>query len=161
MPRKSLEEQIAQLDARRKALLARAARTARAAETRRKVLLGAWILHEIEHAPDPDGSKRRRMAESLDRFLTRQRDRDLFADLLPPSVAGAAGVHSGAATGAPAPRGGAEPASGATGGPSTALSARQGSADGVGAHRAAGTPSGSGIGTGAATGTEQASTGQT
>lgn len=158
MPRKSLEEQIAQLDARRKALLARAAKTARAAETRRKVLLGAWILHEIEHAPDPDGTRRGRMAESLDRFLTRQRDRDLLADLLPP-LAGPAGGPPSAATGAAVPQGRAQPGFGATGGPSTALSTRQSVAEGIGVSRAAGTPSaapsGSGMVTGAGTSTGQ------
>lgn len=83
MARKTIEERIAELDARRKALMARATKAERARDTRRKVLLGAWLLQEIEDVADPQGQKRAHLARSLDRFLTRPRDRELFADILP------------------------------------------------------------------------------
>ena len=44
MPRKTIEERLAQLDAQKKALKARLSKQERTEDTRRKVLLGAFIL---------------------------------------------------------------------------------------------------------------------
>ena len=52
MPRKTIEERLAQLDAQKKALKARLSKQERTEDTRRKVLLGAFILHRLEHGRD-------------------------------------------------------------------------------------------------------------
>ena len=52
MPRKTIEERLAQLDAQKKALKARLSKQERTEDTRRKVLLGAFILHRLEHSRD-------------------------------------------------------------------------------------------------------------
>lgn len=86
MARKSIAQKLAELDARRSALKARLSKQDRARDTRRKVLLGALVLHRLDSAHDPEFT--RRLADWLRRelpgFLTRETDRDLFADLLPP-----------------------------------------------------------------------------
>ena len=46
--RRSIEERIAQLEAQKKALQARLAKESRARDTRRKVLLGAFLMHRME-----------------------------------------------------------------------------------------------------------------
>lgn len=91
MARKSIEERLAQLDAQRAALKARIGKEERAKDTRRKVLLGALVLHRLEHGRD-EFSKG--LADWLRRelpgFLTRDGDKDLFDDLLKvPDVGGA------------------------------------------------------------------------
>jgi len=93
MARKSIEERLAQLDAQRAALKARLSKQERANDTRRKVLLGALVLHRLETDRD-DFS--RNLGEWLRRelpgFLTRDGDKELFADLLKPAAdPGAAG----------------------------------------------------------------------
>ncbi|WP_165222083.1 mobilization protein [Affinirhizobium pseudoryzae] len=84
MVRKSIEERLAQLDAQRSALKARLSKQERANDTRRKVLLGALVLHRLEHSDDPEFTKR--LADWLRRelpgFLTRENDKALFEDLL-------------------------------------------------------------------------------
>jgi hypothetical protein len=87
--RKTIEERLAQLEAQKKALQARLAKQERAADTRRKVLLGAFILDRL--ANDGDEEFSRRLCEHLRRelppFLTRDADKALFADILQPSSA--------------------------------------------------------------------------
>jgi hypothetical protein len=84
MARKSIEERLAQLDAQRSALKARLSKQERANDTRRKVLLGALVLHRLERSDDPEFTKR--LADWLRRelpgFLTRDNDKALFEDLL-------------------------------------------------------------------------------
>ncbi|MGP8170518.1 mobilization protein, partial [Rhodoblastus sp.] len=58
MARKSISERIAQLDAQKKALQARIGKQDRANDTRRKVLLGALVLHRLENASVVEFSKR-------------------------------------------------------------------------------------------------------
>ncbi len=58
MARKPIEQQIAQLEARAKQLKSRLAKQERARDTRRKVLLGALVLHRLEHSGDSEFSKR-------------------------------------------------------------------------------------------------------
>ena len=83
MPRKTIEERLAQLDAQKKALKARLSKQERTEDTRRKVLLGAFILHRLEHGRDETS---RNLADWLRRelpgFLTRDGDKALFDDLL-------------------------------------------------------------------------------
>ncbi len=89
MARKSIEERLAQLDAQRATLKARLSKQERANDTRRKVLLGALVLHRLEAGKDeiscalPDWLRR-----ELPGFLTRDGDKELFADLLKPPAAG-------------------------------------------------------------------------
>lgn len=84
MARKSIEERLAQLDAQRSALKARLSKQERANDTRRKVLLGALVLHRIESGKDEELSRHLKewLKSELPGFLTRETDRKLFADLI-------------------------------------------------------------------------------
>ena len=82
MARQSIEERLAQLDSRRKTLQARLGQQERARDTRRKVLLGAFVLHRLERRGDEDGPLGDWIRRELPRFLTRDDDKALFADLL-------------------------------------------------------------------------------
>ena len=84
MARKSISERIAQLDAQKKALQARAGKQERANDTRRKVLLGALVLHRLENTGDAEFSKRLGdwLRRELPGFLSRDSDKALLADLL-------------------------------------------------------------------------------
>lgn len=86
MARKSIEERLAQLDAQRAALKARLSKQERANDTRRKVLLGALVLHRLENGRD-DFSKNLGvwLKRELPGFLTRDGDKELFDDLLTPA----------------------------------------------------------------------------
>ena len=85
MARRSIEQRLAELDAQRAALKARISKQDRANDTRRKVLLGALVLHRLEGGPDQFS---RDLGDWLRRelpgFLTRDGDKELFADLLGP-----------------------------------------------------------------------------
>lgn len=93
MARKTIEERLAQLDAQKKTLQARLNKQERARDTRRKVLLGALILHRLENGRDefsrslPDWLRR-----ELPGFLTRDGDKELFDDLLKPPARQSAGT---------------------------------------------------------------------
>jgi hypothetical protein len=84
MARKSISERIAQLDAQKKALQARMGKQERANDTRRKVLLGALVLHRLENTGDAEFSKRLGdwLRRELPVFLTRDSDKALLADFL-------------------------------------------------------------------------------
>ncbi|MDZ7875645.1 MAG: mobilization protein [Rhizobium sp.] len=84
MARKSIEQRLAELDAQRSALKARLSKQDRTNDTRRKVLLGALVLHRLENANDPEFTKRLGdwLRRELPGFLTRDNDKALFADLL-------------------------------------------------------------------------------
>ena len=88
MARKSIEERLAQLDAQRKTLQARLGKQERAADTRRKILLGALVLNRLEGNDDPDFAMRLRqwLRKELPGFLTRDADKTLLADLIGTSV---------------------------------------------------------------------------
>ncbi|CAH1658401.1 mobilization protein [Chelatococcus asaccharovorans] len=94
MTKQTIEARLAQLNAQRAALKARLSQQDRANDTRRKVLLGTFILHQL-NAPDfdradidktDDADFTRRLGDWLRRelpgFLTRDADKVLFADLL-------------------------------------------------------------------------------
>ena len=90
MARKSITMRIAQLEARKKALKARLSKQERALDTRRKILLGALVLHRLQNSNDPDGSHRLLdwLQRELPGFLTRDGDKVLFDDILPPKTQG-------------------------------------------------------------------------
>lgn len=85
MARRTIEERLAQLDNQRKTLQARLGQQERARDTRRKVLLGALVLHRLENAPatELEGTLADWVTQHLPGFLTREVDQELFADLLP------------------------------------------------------------------------------
>ena len=84
MVRRSIEERLAQLDARKKTLQARLGKQERANDTRRKILLGALVLQRLETGHDPEFSKRLRdwLGRELPGFLIRDADKLLLADLI-------------------------------------------------------------------------------
>ncbi|MEN3145671.1 mobilization protein [Ochrobactrum sp. WV_118_8] len=84
MARKTIEQRLAELDAQRATLKARLSKQERANDTRRKVLLGALVLHRLENPNDPDFTRRLGdwLRKELPGFLTRDGDKALFADLL-------------------------------------------------------------------------------
>ena len=101
MARKSIEQRLAELDAQRSALKARLGKQERANDTRRKVLLGALVLHRLENSNDPDFTNRLTawLRKELPGFLTRDGDKELFADLLgKPEAAQPAGTNGEAAS---------------------------------------------------------------
>ena len=85
MARRSIEERLVQLDAQRKTLQSRLGKQERARDTRRKVLLGALVLHRLD-ATKEKGEDAGWLSEWVKRelsgFLTREDDKVLFADLL-------------------------------------------------------------------------------
>ena len=84
MPTKrTLEERLAKLDAQKKTLQARLSRQTRARDTRRKVLLGAFVLNEMQ----TDAAFQEKVTRKLSGFLSRDADKALFADFLGDGVA--------------------------------------------------------------------------
>lgn len=76
---RSAEQLVAEAKMKLARAEARADKNRRAMDTRRKVLLGAWALQEIE-----TNARFRQWAEKgLDGFLTRDADREVLDDLLP------------------------------------------------------------------------------
>ena len=84
MARKTIEQRLAELEAQRSALKARLSKQERANDTRRKVLLGALVLHRLENNQDEEFARRLQdwLRRELPGFLTRDVDKDLFRDLL-------------------------------------------------------------------------------
>jgi len=84
MARRSIEERLAQLEAQRKTLQARLGKQERARDTRRKVLLGALVLHRLENGGDEEFPRRLRdwLHRELPGFLTRNDDKALLNDLI-------------------------------------------------------------------------------
>ncbi|MGO7762514.1 mobilization protein [Rhizobium ruizarguesonis] len=86
--RKTIGERLAQLEAQRKTLQIRLSKQERAIDTRRKVLIGALVLHRLENDRDMQigGGLAEWLRRELPKFLTRDGDRDLFDDLLKPQA---------------------------------------------------------------------------
>lgn len=86
MARKSITQRLAELEERKKTLKARLGKQERAQDTRRKILLGALVLHRLEHSSDPDFTQRLRdwLQRELPGFFVRDGDEALFIDLLKP-----------------------------------------------------------------------------
>jgi len=76
--KRTLEERLAQLDAQKKTLQARLSRQTRARDTRRKVLLGAFVLNEMQTDP----AFQEKVSSKLAGFLSRDADKALFTDFL-------------------------------------------------------------------------------
>lgn len=101
MVRKSIEQRLRELDAQRATLKARLGKAERTKDTRRKVLLGALVLHRLENTDAPHGDPEfsRRLGDWLRRelpgFLTRDTDQGLFDDLLKPEAANPVGGNIG------------------------------------------------------------------
>lgn len=73
-----LEEQRARINAEIQRIRAREQQQKRKENTRRKVLVGAWILGKVENGEWPE----QRLLDGLDSYLERDHDRALFG--LPP-----------------------------------------------------------------------------
>lgn len=84
MVKRSISDRLAQLDAQRRNLQSKLGKQERARDTRRKVLLGAFVLHRLEKGQD-EFSKRELpdwLRRELSSFITRDDDKALFADLI-------------------------------------------------------------------------------
>jgi hypothetical protein len=84
MAKRSIAERLEQLEAQRKSLQMKLGKQERARDTRRKVLLGAFVMHRLEKGKDafskdelPAWLKR-----ELPGFITREDDAAVLADLI-------------------------------------------------------------------------------
>lgn len=95
--RRTIEQRLAQIEARRRTLKARLGQQERREDTRRKILLGALVLHRLVNSNDAEFTRGLRdwLRRELPGFLIRDADKILFADLLPSEAAGASGGNSG------------------------------------------------------------------
>lgn len=86
MPRRPIEERLAQLEVQKRTLQIRLSKQQRAVDTRRKVLLGAFLLHRLQSDPNAEFSARLSdwLRRELPGFLIRDTDKVLFGDLLEP-----------------------------------------------------------------------------
>ena len=83
MARKSIQDRLSQLDAQRKTLQTRLGKQERTMDTRRKILLGALVLHRLDDGKrEFDIALREWLGRELPGFLTRDDDKALFTDLL-------------------------------------------------------------------------------
>ena len=78
----SLDERLARLRAERDRLAARAGRTERRRDTRRKIVIGGAVLAAVEHEGMPALQSRADLVRWLDAHLVRPHDRSVF-DLAP------------------------------------------------------------------------------
>lgn len=86
MAKRTIAERLAQLEAQRKDLQTKLGKQERARDTRRKVLLGAFVLHRLEKGQDAFSKEELPawLRRELPGFITREDDAALFADLLGP-----------------------------------------------------------------------------
>jgi hypothetical protein len=84
MAKRSIAERLAHLEAQRKTLQTKLSTQERAKDTRRKVLLGAFVLHRLEKGQDAFSKEELPawIRKELPGFITREDDAALFADLL-------------------------------------------------------------------------------
>lgn len=83
MTRKSIQQRIAELEVRKKTLEARLGKQERVLDTRRKILLGAFLLHRLTNGRDAfSKSLPEVLQRDLPGFLTRDIDKALFAELM-------------------------------------------------------------------------------
>lgn len=84
MAKRSIQERLRQLEARKQVLVARLGKQERTRDTRRKILIGALVLDRIERQPDRHlhGRLVDWLRAELPGFLTRENDRELFNDIL-------------------------------------------------------------------------------
>ena len=95
MARKTIGQRITELEVRKKTLVARLGKQERARDTRRKILLGALVLHRLENSNDADFTRRLGdwLRKELPGFLTRDGDKDLFADILQSALSSDGSSH--------------------------------------------------------------------
>ena len=74
----SIDERVARLRAAKNRMLARANRTERTRDTRRKILIGGAVLAAIKHGGMPAISSESALMGWLDERLTREHDRAAF-----------------------------------------------------------------------------------
>jgi hypothetical protein len=74
----SLDERLARLRAERDRLSARAGRTERKRDTRRKIVIGGTVLTAVEHEGVPAMQSRTELVQWLDAHLVRPHDRRVF-----------------------------------------------------------------------------------
>lgn len=87
MARKPVARRIEELEARKRALMARLAAQERRLELRRKMLLGTWVLSELRKPLDGAGGPDAQMLRDwlrheLPQMALRDADRQLLEDLL-------------------------------------------------------------------------------
>jgi hypothetical protein len=88
MARRTIEQRLSQLDAQKRTLQARLGKQERARDTRRKVLLGALVLHRLQtDTGDPSSAWLPNwLSSELLTFLTRDMDKVLLSDLMTASA---------------------------------------------------------------------------
>ncbi len=99
--RKPIEQRIRELEEQKKALQSRLEKQQRAETTRRRMLLGSFVLERLEQDGDPghqqgemDGKQLRQwLAREFPAYLSRDADRLLFVDLLWPQNETKASTH--------------------------------------------------------------------
>jgi hypothetical protein len=82
----AIDERVARLRAAKGRMLARANRTERKCDTRRKILIGGAVLAAVTHDGMPAISSKSELLAWLDQQLTREHDRALF-DFAPSALA--------------------------------------------------------------------------
>ena len=84
MARKTIEQKLAELEKQKQTLKARLGKKERATDTRRKVLIGALILNRLRNTSNQEFTKRLHqwLGNELPEFLTREGDKELFAEIL-------------------------------------------------------------------------------
>ena len=85
-----LNRKKAAIEARQKAIRNRVAKKERARDTRRKILVGAYVLHQVENDEEKGPGLRKWLQKGLPGFL-REIDRELFPDI----IGAAGGKESG------------------------------------------------------------------
>ena len=84
MARKTIEARLAEIEVQRKTLKARLDQQERKHDMRRKMLLGAFVLHGLteDHQEETSNHIRDWLRRDLPGFITRDADKHLFTDLL-------------------------------------------------------------------------------
>jgi hypothetical protein len=84
MAKRSIAERLEQLEAQRKTLQIKLGKQERARDTRRKVLLGAFVMHRLEKGRDAFSKEQLPawLQRELPGFITRDEDAAVLADLM-------------------------------------------------------------------------------
>jgi hypothetical protein len=100
MAKRSIAERLEQLEAQRKTLQMKLGKQERAKDTRRKVLLGAFVMHRLEKGKDAFSKEQLQawLKRELPGFITRDEDAALLADLMGEPQSEAADKALGAAS---------------------------------------------------------------
>jgi hypothetical protein len=105
--RKPIEQRIRELEEQKKALRSRLEKQQRAETTRRKMLLGSFVLEWLQQEGDPAHQQgelstkqlRQWLAREFPAYLSRDADRLLFVDLLWPQNETDTSNHAASSTG--------------------------------------------------------------